>query len=144
MRKVLVGGGFDLFHYAHLLTLQEAKKYGDYLIVNVLSDERLKAKKGPTRPIIPAKERMEIVMAIGIVNEVICLEGDPEYPVFKVLEMVKPNVFVINHDEFADLSQEREVCELLGIELVTIPRIIAPSGLDTSKIVKKIRDSAKW
>lgn len=139
MIKVLVGGGFDLFHYAHLMTLRKAKEFGDYLIVNVNSDERLRMKKGPTRPIIPARERVEIVQAIGIVDEVVCLEGDDTYPVFKLLDLVKPDVLVLNGEEFDDFSREREECEKRGIKLVLIPRIIAPSGLDTSGIIKKIR-----
>ncbi|KKR72063.1 MAG: FAD synthase [Candidatus Roizmanbacteria bacterium GW2011_GWB1_40_7] len=33
MKKVLVGGCFDLIHYGHIVFLKEARKQGDYLIV---------------------------------------------------------------------------------------------------------------
>ena len=140
-KKVLFGGAFDLLHYAHVLAMAEAATYGDILVINVLSDERVREKKGDTRPIIPASERVEIIKALEMVDEVVCLAGDADYPFFKLLEIVKPDVIVINGDEFSDYSEEEKACAEAGIELVKCSRIKAPSGLDTTKIVSKIRNS---
>lgn len=139
MKKVLVGGAFDLIHYAHILTLWEARKYGDRLIVNVNSDARIRVKKGEARPIIPEAERIEMVRAIRWVDEVVCLTGDSEYPVLKLLDIVKPDVLVLNEVECEDFTKEKEACAVRGIELVRIKRIISPSGLDTSGIIRKIK-----
>ena len=141
MIKVLTGGAFDLLHHAHVLLFEECLEYGDYLVVSVLSDARIREKKGPARPIIPEDGRIAMVEAIRYVDEVVCLKGDPEYPVIKLLDIVRPDVLVLNSDEFADFSKEREACKKRGIELAFVPRIIAPSGLDTTAIVKKIRES---
>ena|SRR3990167_8638829 len=149
MRKVLFGGAFDLLHAGHIRAFYKAREFGDYLVVSVLSDERIKAKNGKRdvfkenlAPIIPAKERVEIVRALRPVDEVVCLEGDPDYPVIKLLDLVKPDVLVLCLDEYnamhVDLSRERSACEERGIELVTIPRIITESGLDSSGIIDKI------
>ena len=39
MKRVITYGTFDLLHYGHINLLQRAKKYGDYLIVALSTDE---------------------------------------------------------------------------------------------------------
>jgi len=122
MKKVLFGGSFDLLHAGHIRAMYKAKEFGDYLIVAVLSDERIKAKQGKREgfadhlaPVIPAKERVEIVEALKPVDQVVCPEGDSEYPVIKLLDVVKPDVLCLCIDEYnamkVDLSAEREACK---------------------------------
>lgn len=48
MKKVFVNGTFDLLHVAHLQLLNYAKSMGDYLLVGIDNDARVKEKKGPT------------------------------------------------------------------------------------------------
>src|SRR3989338_11370592 len=43
---VLTGGAFDILHMGHAYTLNEAKKYGDVLVVSIATDELIKNKKG--------------------------------------------------------------------------------------------------
>ena len=135
MKKVLVGGAFDLIHAAHVHTLNEAKKHGDYLIVSVLSDARIIAKKGESRPIIPEEERRYMVGNIRCVDEVVTWPG-PDYPVTGLIDMYKPNVIVVSGDNPVDLQS---LCDERGIELVVISRIAVDSGLDTSGIIRKIK-----
>lgn len=65
-----VPGGFDLFHIGHLNVLRAARERCDFLLVGVASDESLLAMKG-RRPVVPFVERLEIVRAIGIVDEAV-------------------------------------------------------------------------
>ena len=44
--KVLYGGAFDLLHYAHVLAIKKAKTYGDYLVMQICPDEKVRKKKG--------------------------------------------------------------------------------------------------
>jgi D-beta-D-heptose 7-phosphate kinase/D-beta-D-heptose 1-phosphate adenosyltransferase len=138
MKKVLFGGAFDLFHYGHLLAIKKAKSYGDYLIVNVMSDERCKLKKGKDRPIIPAEERVKLIEALRDVDEVNCLYGDPEFPTLKLVEKLRPDVLVIDAINHPYESELKKRCQELGIQFVQIDRIVTKSGLDTSNIIKKI------
>ena len=63
-------GVFDLFHIGHLNVLRRAKEECDYLIVGVTTDELVQNRKSKT-PVIPLKERMEIVRHIIFVDKVV-------------------------------------------------------------------------
>ncbi|MCR4263595.1 MAG: adenylyltransferase/cytidyltransferase family protein, partial [Candidatus Roizmanbacteria bacterium] len=84
MKKVLVGGCFDLIHYGHITFLSEARKQGDYLIVALESDENVKKYKGPNRPIHKQAERAEMLRSLRMVDEVVELpEMKEDYDYFK-------------------------------------------------------------
>lgn len=63
-------GVFDVFHMGHLNILLRAKEHCDYLIVGVVTDERVEAVKGKT-PMMPLDERRELVAALDLVDEVV-------------------------------------------------------------------------
>lgn len=69
-------GAYDLFHIGHLNILRLAKQRCDYLIAGVVSDEMCEYSKG-IRPVIPERERLEIVRSIGFVDEAV-LETLPD------------------------------------------------------------------
>jgi glycerol-3-phosphate cytidylyltransferase len=56
----------DIFHIGHLKYLQKCKKHCDFLIVGVLTDKATMEKK--PKPVIPYKERKEIVSNIECVD----------------------------------------------------------------------------
>lgn len=72
MRRIVgyAPGAYDMFHIGHLNILRQAKRYCDYLIAGVVSDEMCELTKGK-RPVIPLAERMEIVSHISYVDEVV-------------------------------------------------------------------------
>src|SRR5262245_56837292 len=61
LRIVLTSGTWDLFHVGHAEYLEKSKGLGDILIVGVDSDEKVKARKGPHRPVVPEAERVRIL-----------------------------------------------------------------------------------
>ena len=73
MKKKIVGyttGVYDMFHIGHLNILKKAKEQCDYLIVGVSTDELVQKEKNKT-PIIPFKERCEIIESIKYVDKVV-------------------------------------------------------------------------
>ena len=72
MRKkiVWVNGTFDVLHIGHIKLFEFAKAQGEYLIVGIDSDERIKELKGPTRPINKQEFRKEFLLAIKYIDEV--------------------------------------------------------------------------
>lgn len=70
MKKVFVNGTFDILHCAHIELLKYAKSLGDYLIVAIDSDDRVKQLKGSDRPINSEQERKIMMEALKPVDEV--------------------------------------------------------------------------
>lgn len=97
--KVLAGGCFDPFHYGHLLYLQEARKLGDVLIVAVTQDEYI--SKGYGRPAFPLKERMAIIQALAIVDEVVAAETGSQ-----IVKKIKPDIYVKGREYEGRLPEE--------------------------------------
>jgi len=54
----------------HLRYLQAARTLGDVLVVGVNSDESVRSLKGPSRPIVPEAERMELLAGLECVDYV--------------------------------------------------------------------------
>jgi cytidyltransferase-like protein len=86
MKIVLVTGGFDPLHSGHIMLMNSAKTYGDYLIVGVNSDEWLVRKKG--QAFMPFKERAALVNNMKAVDEVMSFD-DSDGSACLLLEQVK-------------------------------------------------------
>ena len=61
LKIVLTSGSFDLIHIGHAEYLAKAKEYGDILVVGVDSDEKIRKRKGPGRPVVEEEERVRMV-----------------------------------------------------------------------------------
>lgn len=103
---VLANGCFDILHVGHVRYLEEAKKLGDILIVAINSDESVRKIKGEKRPIVPGKERAEIISALKVVDFVIIFD---ELDVRKLLLELKPHIQVKGTDYTEESVPERDV-----------------------------------
>lgn len=127
-----LNGSFDLLHAGHLYILHEAAQTADLLIVALNSDLSVQAYKGPDRPIIPLKYRLEMVSALEMVDYVTWFdEPDPR----QILATIKPHVHV-NGAEYGQECIEAESVRAHGGRIQLIPRI---EGLATSDIIQKIQ-----
>ena len=136
-RIVTTNGCFDILHVGHIRNLEQARSLGDMLIVGVNSDASVRLFKGPTRPIVKARERAEVVAALDCVDHVLIF---PERAPNRWLAAVRPHVHVKGGDyKVADLP-ERKVVEALGGKVVVIPPI---RGRSTTNIVAKILGKQK-
>lgn len=78
MKRVFVNGTFDVLHLGHLAMLNFAKGLGDYLVVAIDSDERVRRIKGPSRPINTVHERKTLLENIKAVDEVQIFDTDQD------------------------------------------------------------------
>ena len=72
-QRVVVGyvpGAWDMFHIGHLNILRRAREHCDRLVVGVVTDEALYAAKAK-HPMVPLEERVAIVHALDIVDDVV-------------------------------------------------------------------------
>jgi rfaE bifunctional protein nucleotidyltransferase chain/domain len=107
LKVVLTSGSFDILHEGHSMYLEAARGYGDFLIVGLDSDEKLRERKGPGRPAVPELERLRMVThqrGVGLVT----LKNLDE-PKWALIKAVRPDVLVAtaetySADEIAELE----------------------------------------
>ena len=87
MKISVVSGGFDPIHSGHISYINEAKKFGDYLIIALNSDDWLKAKKG--KAFMPFTERKTILENLKNVDEVIDFIDDEKGSAMNALSKIK-------------------------------------------------------
>jgi len=61
LRIVLMSGSFDLIHLGHVKYLAPAKALDDVLVVGVDCDEKIRQRKLEGRPLVPERERLEML-----------------------------------------------------------------------------------
>jgi len=76
MKKIWVNGCFDILHRGHLELFKYAKSQGDFLIVGIDSDSRVKEKKGDSRPFNNERDRKFFLECIKFIDEVVIFEDD--------------------------------------------------------------------
>lgn len=125
IRVVLTGGVYDVLHIGHLLTLMEARKHGDLLVVAIAKDDHIR-KKG-REPVHGLDYRKLMVESMKPVDMAIAGFDDPK----KMLDFVKPDVIVYGYDQ-------REFLRPEGVEVVKLERKIDDSKFKTGKILEEL------
>jgi glycerol-3-phosphate cytidylyltransferase len=87
-------GTFDLLHVGHLALLEYCKSLGDILVVGVASDRVVNSYK-PNVPVIPLKQRMEMLQALSCVDIV---RSYDELEYVTGCEETNADIFVIGED----------------------------------------------
>jgi len=132
-KVVFTNGCFDVLHPGHIESFEQARALGDVLIVGVNGDATVRALKGPDRPVIPERERAEILAALESVDAVVIFhEPTPR----EVITRLLPDVLVKGGDWASDKIVGREEVEAAGGRVV---RAEVVPGYSTSDILRKIR-----
>lgn len=138
---ILTQGVFDMVHIGHARYCQEAKKHGDVLIVGVDSDEKVKKRKGPDRPVVPQDERLEMLTYLSSVDVVVLKQiTDPKY---NLIKLVKPDVLVATRDNYtaAEIVKLEELCgKVVVLEPMAVTSTSAKLRLLQIGAAKKISD----
>ncbi len=125
---VWTNGVFDVLHVGHLQSLRGAKQFGDVLVVGVNADASVTANKGPSRPVYPAAERVEMLAALEVVDAILVFEeATPE----RVLSILKPDVHAKGADYADKPIPERAIVEAYGGRVELIPLVPGRSTTDT-------------
>jgi len=128
-RVVFTNGCFDILHVGHVKYLQEAKSFGDILIVGLNSDESVSRLKGPTRPVNIADDRAYLLAALEAVDYVVPFSDDTPY---ELIKMIKPDVLVKGGDY--------EGKKVVGTEFANELKLVEfVDGKSTTKTIQKIQ-----
>lgn len=138
LRRVYLGGTFDLFHYAHLELFRRASFVFDKVVVSVNGDDFVEEYKG-YKPIIPLPERMAIIESIEYVDEVIYNIGGADSRPAILLADVTHIIAAgwLRGDLMKQMNLDEEFLSYNGILVIEWNRT---EGISTTKIKEKIYD----
>lgn len=126
----------DLLHMGHVIALENAKSFGDKLIVGVLTDNATMEKK--PKPILSFSERMRLVRALKCVDAVVSQET---YSPIQNIKKIKPDIMMESesHSE-KDLKETQKLVESFGGKVIVMPYYPEQSS---SKIKENILNNLK-
>lgn len=136
-RVVATNGCFDLLHYGHVDYLRRAKDLGNLLVVGLNSDRSVRQLKGPTRPLVPARQRAAVLAALACVDAVVIF---PQKRADRFLAAIRPDIYVKGGDYRPDSldPDERAVLAAAGTKVRILPFV---RGFSTTGLINKIRRS---
>ena len=129
---VFTNGCFDLLHSGHVRLFRKARRLGDVLIVGLNADASVRRLKGPARPVLPLRERQEILAAIADVDYVTSFAEDTPR---RIIAALLPDVLVKGGDWGPDRVIGREEVEAAGGRVVIVPYL---EGRSSTSIIGKV------
>lgn len=135
-RLVMTNGCFDILHAGHVRYLEDAAALGDRLIVAVNTDASVRRLKGPTRPVNPLAQRLEVLAGLRAVDWVVPFDEDTPQ---RLIAAIGPDVLVKGGDyRIADIAGAEDVLRRGG-QVLTLPY---HDGLSTTRILDTARGTA--
>lgn len=148
---VFAAGCFDLLHPGHVRLLEQARSYGDILVVGVQGDASVRSAHrngsapssehlapGPQRPVTPADERAEILAALAAVDYVVEFEGpSPD----DLLAHLQPDIIVrgtSSTPNAGDITADTAGAPAAQTAGVKIVRILLEPGYSTTRLLERI------
>ena len=137
MTRVMASGVFDIIHPGHISYLEQARSYGDELVVVIANDDTVRRSKH--EPVTPEDMRARIVGALKPVDKAIVGgRGD----ILDTVRYVRPDVIVLGYDQKFkedDLRAKLEEAGLGGIKVVRATECAEDLNA-TRRIIARIRE----
>ena len=131
---VMAGGCFDILHAGHVAYLEQAKRFGDRLIVAVNEDDSVSKLKGSERPINNLANRMAVLAGLSAVDWIVAFnETTPE----RLIQLILPDIWVKGSDYQLDDLPEAKVIQGYGGQIKLIDFV---AGCSTSAIISAIQE----
>jgi D-beta-D-heptose 7-phosphate kinase/D-beta-D-heptose 1-phosphate adenosyltransferase len=132
-RVVFTNGCFDVLHLGHVRSLEQARALGDRLIVAVNSDASVRRLKGRARPLVQARQRAEVLAALGCIDWVVLFGQDTPLALIRTL---RPDVLAKGGDWALDEIVGRQDVEAWGGRVVRLRQV---PGMRTTALLQRAR-----
>ena len=132
---ILANGCFDLFHAGHVRYLAGAKALGGVLVVGINSDAQARKLKGQGRPLMPERERAEIVSALRCVDFVTIFD---EPTVEELIRAIRPDFHAKGTDYTVDTVPERGIVREMG---GTVAIVGDPKDHSSTQLIRMVNES---
>lgn len=132
-RVVFTSGCFDLLHVGHLRGFEQAAALGDLLVVGVNRDARVRELKGSGRPVVPERQRAEVVGGLACVDWVVLFGEDDASALIRAL---RPDVVCKGGDWRGSPTPEQQAIEALDGRFVWLRET---PGIRTTLMIERTR-----
>ena len=129
---VFTNGCFDILHRGHIEYLQEAKTFGDILVIGLNSDSSVKKLKGEKRPINKEMDRAICLAALETVDYVIIFNEKTPY---NLIKNIRPHVLIKGGDWREEEIVGYDIVKNYGGKVITSNFL---SNYSTTKIIQRI------
>ena len=133
-KVVFTNGCFDILHVGHIRSLEEARRHGDALIVALNTDASVRRLKGDARPVVPARQRAEVIAALECVDWVVLFREDTP---LNTINALKPDILAKGGDWKLDQIVGRDEVESWGGRVLLLREV---PKVRTTLIVDRIRN----
>ena len=130
---VSINGCFDILHSGHVRILDAAAEQGDIVVVGLNSDASVQLGKGPLRPIVPERERAELLLGLRAVDYVFVF---PEKDCMDFICLARPHVHV-NDASYGEDCIEAETVREVGARLHLVEKKPTAS---TTDVIQRVLD----
>lgn len=130
-RSVMTSGCYDLLHVGHLRSFEAARRYADVVVVGVNRDARVRELKGAGRPIVPERQRAELIAGLAIVDYVVLFGEDDAGP---LIREVRPDVYCKGGEYRGARIPEQDAIEAVGGRFVLLRQV---PGVRSSRLIAR-------
>ncbi len=135
-KTVFTNGCFDVIHMGHIDLLKFCKNMGEKVVIGLNSDASVRKLKGDTRPINNEIDRMNLLLSIKYVDEVIIFNENTPY---ELISTVKPDLLVKGGDYDSTVTDKNDPKYVVGRDIVKSINIFKyRRGYSTTNILSKI------
>lgn len=131
IKKVFVNGTFDVLHPGHVALLSYARSLGDFLLVGVDSDDRVRSLKNIDRPINDIDFRIKMLESLKPVNRAVVFNSDQELE--DIVKDYSPDFMIIG----SDYKHKRVVASKYAKHLIFFDRDYRYSSTNIIDTIRK-------
>lgn len=132
IKKVFVNGTFDILHPGHVALLSYARSLGDFLLVGVDSDDRVRTLKNIDRPINDIDFRIKMLESLKPVNRAVVFNSEQELE--EIVQEYSPDFMVIG----SDYKHKRVIASEYAKHLIFFDRDYRYSSTNIIETIKKV------
>ena len=136
MVRVMASGVFDIIHTGHISYLEQARSFGDELVVVVACDDTVRRTKH--EPVTGQEMRLKIVSSLKPVDKaVLGTSGD----IYSTIDRIEPDIIVLGYDQtFREEDLEKELSKR-GHKIKVVRASKSAEDLEATRaIIRKIQE----
>lgn len=132
IKKVFVNGTFDILHPGHIALLSYARSLGDFLLVGVDSDDRVRTLKNIDRPVNDIDFRIKMLESLKPVNRAVVFNSEQELE--DIVQEYSPDFMIIG----SDYKHKRVVASEYAKHLIFFDRDYRYSSTQIIDTIKRV------